>query len=98
MGKHNRKVPIIITPEVKRAIDILIKTRDEEMYIIGVCSPAEVRHHLRTFVQNELFQGKDLPHLNVAEITIQWLVTFETSYRHRRLVIEKRQMIRSICI
>jgi hypothetical protein len=29
VGKRNRKVPIIITPEVQRAIEILIKTRDE---------------------------------------------------------------------
>lgn len=31
------------------------------MDVIGVRSAAEVRRHLRTFVQNELFRGKGLP-------------------------------------
>jgi len=52
VGKRNRRVPIILTPEVKKAIDLLVKTRDEagvnsdNPYVFAV-NNNDSRQHIR---------------------------------------------------
>lgn len=32
IGKQNRKVPILLTPAIRKGIDLLVATREEELW------------------------------------------------------------------
>lgn len=74
-GKRGRKVPVILTPEVKDSIDLLIKTRkavgipDENPYVFARPTRQSLQHMRAWDCLRNLATECDPPLTNLANIT-----------------------------